>query len=104
MSDNFPSRERKCHHTGFKMSCRQLVTDGVCGKWDYIQGTNPQTGVPVMKWDCSENFTHLMLMEIAKAAHEGTKATLDFRNAALDPEVRARQIEDLKKTKAIEAH
>jgi hypothetical protein len=104
MTDCLPPKERKCHHTGFSKSCRQLVADGACGKWDFIQGANPQDGAPMMKWDCSENFTHFLLIEIAKASHEGTKATLDFRNAALDPEVRARQIEDLKKTKAIEAH
>lgn len=93
--DHLPSKDRKCHHTGFTQSCRSLVADGACDKWSNLQGRHPQTGEPMNKWGCDESFTHLLLLEVAKAAHEGAKATLDFRNAALDPEVRARQVAEI---------
>ena len=90
-----PAKDIGCHRTGFEKDCRVLVTDGRCTRWRHLLGSDPQTGAPLDVWDCLDNHDHVLKLEIAKAAHEGAKATLDFRNAALDPEIRARQAEKL---------
>ncbi len=103
MSDHIPPKDRMCHHTSFEKSCRSLVNDGHCPKWVNLMGTHPQTGEKLNKWGCNEDFTHLLLIEVAKNAYEGTAATLDFRNAVLDPVIRARQAAQLEsETRQIE--
>lgn len=101
--DHIPPKERKCHHAGFAKGCRTLVNSGACAKWTNLQGEHPQTGEKLNKWGCNEDFTHLLLIEVARKAHEGAAATLDFRNAVLDREVRARQVAQLEnETRQIE--
>jgi hypothetical protein len=87
-------------------SCRALVTREKlrCTRWRQLLGRDPQTGVEIDRWDCADNHEMTLQLEIAKACHEGAKATLDFRNAALIPEVRDRQVHQItEELKAIEA-
>lgn len=101
-----PPKDIGCHRAGFTKTCKELVTQDElrCTRWRQLLGRDPQTGKEIDAWDCIDNHDLTLKLEIAKACHEGAKATLDFRNAALIPEVRDRQAQQLtEELKAIEA-
>jgi hypothetical protein len=75
-----PDEKLRCHHTGFKQSCRELVASGKCGRWMQIHGHNPSTGVPVNRYDCVDNWTPLLLIENSQMQRQTGAAVESFRN------------------------
>lgn len=60
---DLPDKEVGCHRTGFAQGCRDLVVSGRCRRWMQIQGANPNTGEPLNRYDCVDNWTPLLLIE-----------------------------------------
>lgn len=60
---DLPDKTIGCHHTGFARKCRTLVTGGTCRRWINIVGVNPNTGEPVNKYDCVDNWGPLLQIE-----------------------------------------
>ena len=61
--------------------------DKVCHKcpmWQCVQGTHPQTGERIDKWDCSLALLPMLMINAAKEAREGAAATESFRNLVAD--------------------
>ena len=77
---DLPSKERKCHHTGFTKSCRRLVTSGQCERWMQIQGTNPNTGEPVNRCNCIDDWTPMLLIENSQMQRQTCASIENFRN------------------------
>jgi hypothetical protein len=77
---NLPDPKVGCHHTGFTKKCHALVTKGLCRRWVQIQGNHPQTGERVSYFDCIDNWSPLLLLEVAQQCRQGGAATESFRN------------------------
>lgn len=75
-----PDKALMCHHTGFSRACRELVADGACGRWLQIQGANPNTGEPVNRYDCVDNWIPLLLIENSQMQRQTGAAVESFRN------------------------
>lgn len=75
-----PDKNLGCHHTGFTRKCRELVAIGECGRWMQIQGHNPNTGEPVSRYDCIDNWTPLLLIENSQQQRQTGAAVESFRN------------------------
>lgn len=71
----FPSKDVKCHHTGFTKRCHDMVVKHRCPKWVRISGNDPQTGEPAERYDCADAWLPFLLVENSKMQHE-TKATI----------------------------
>lgn len=80
MENHIPPKEMMCHHTGFTKSCRDLVTSGKCRRWIQVMGTNPNTGEPVNRWDCVDNWTPMLLIENSQMQRQTGAAVESFRN------------------------
>lgn len=57
-----------CHETGFRHTCAKH--NKRCGKWVFAQGTNPQTGEPVVGYACADRLQYLLLVDLKKAIIE----------------------------------
>lgn len=77
---NLPDKDVKCHHTAFKQSCRELVASGACNRWLQIAGANPNTGEPVNRFDCIDNWTPMLLIENSQMQRQTGAALESFRN------------------------
>lgn len=78
--DMLPDEKVMCHHTSFDKPCREMVVNGRCRKWVQIQGSNPNTGEPVNKWDCVDAWLPFLLIENSQMQRQ-TGASIDsFRN------------------------
>ena len=51
-----------------------------CRFWVQVQGTNPQSGEPINKADCSMSWTPMLLIENTKINRETGAAIESFRN------------------------
>ena len=71
-----------CHLTGFEKSCRSLVTrsKNCCKRWMQIQGKDPNTGQPVNRWDCVDNWGPLLQIENSQQQRQTAAAIESFRN------------------------
>jgi hypothetical protein len=80
--DNLPPPDMGCHLTGFQTSCRSLVTrkKNCCRRWMQIQGHNPNTGEPVNRFDCIDNWTPILLIENSQMQRQTGAAVESFRN------------------------
>ncbi len=54
MTGVHPDKEIRCHHTGFKKRCFDMVTKYKCRKWVAVQGNDPQTNAPLQLFDCAD--------------------------------------------------
>lgn len=75
-----PPDKKRCHHTGFKKSCRGLVTKGYCDRWMHIQGTNPNTGESVNESKCVDDWMPLLTIENSQQQRQTGAAVESFRN------------------------
>jgi hypothetical protein len=75
-----PDKDIGCHNTGFTRKCRDLVASAECKRWLQIAGNNPNTGEPVNKWDCIDNWTPLLLIENSQQQRQTGAAIESFRN------------------------
>lgn len=75
-----PDKTKMCHRTGFEKSCRNLVADGVCTRWMQIQGNNPNTGEPVNRYDCVDDWVPLLLIENSQQQRQTGAAVESFKN------------------------
>lgn len=68
----------KCPHTAFKKKCVDLRA--WCPKWVHIMGLDPNTGDPVDCFDCSDQWTPTLTLEVAKEVRQSAAAVESFRN------------------------
>ena len=77
---DLPAKELGCHRTGFAQDCRELVTSGKCNRWIQIQGHDPNTGQPVNRCDCVDNWTPMLLVENSMVQRQTGAAVETLRN------------------------
>src|SRR3990167_9858227 len=75
-----PDKEIGCHLTGFKEKCHKLVSSGRCKRWIQVQGTNPNTGESINRYDCVDNWVPLLLIENSQMQRQTGAAVESFRN------------------------
>lgn len=75
-----PDPKVKCPATGFKKSCRAIVTACDCPKFVSIKGKDPQTGAEVERFGCVDSFLPLLLIENAQMSRQTGAAVETFRN------------------------
>lgn len=75
-----PDAKVKCPATGFKTSCRKIVTDHDCPKFVKISGVNPNDGQPVDKYGCIDSFLAMLLIENSQQQRSTGAAVESFRN------------------------
>jgi hypothetical protein len=75
-----PDAKIKCPHTGFKQSCRAIVSKHDCPKFVKICGVNPNDGQPVDKFGCIDSFIHMLLIENSQQQRQTGAAVESFRN------------------------
>lgn len=75
-----PDEKIMCHHTGFKVSCREGVTKHNCPKWTQVLGANPQTGKDMNRYGCADSFLPLLLIENSQMQRQTGAAVESFRN------------------------
>ncbi len=77
---DLPNKGVMCHKTGFSKSCRELVTDEACNRWMQIQGNHPNTGEPLNKSMCTDDWIPILLMENSQMQRQTGAAVESFRN------------------------
>jgi hypothetical protein len=77
---DLPSKERMCHHTGFKESCRELVASGKCERWMTITGQLPQEDTVTSHSMCIDDWGPFLMMENSKCQRSTSVAVESFRN------------------------
>lgn len=80
---DLPSKDKKCHHTGFSKGCRALVANGSCDRWKAIHGESRTTGLPSEMWACIDDHAFTLQLNMIAAAQGGQAATESFRNEVL---------------------
>ncbi len=81
---DLPDTKTMCHRTGFTKSCRKLVVGEKCKRWMTIAGANPNTGEPVNKSDCVDNWTPLLMIENSQQQRQTAAAIESFRNEMVE--------------------
>jgi hypothetical protein len=81
-----------CHETGFEKDCRDMVVNRRCRKWIQIQGTNPNTGESVNRWDCVDAWFPLLLIENSQMQRQTGAAVESFRNEVVRANQQACQV------------
>ena len=84
-----PPENVKCPYTGFKTACRKLALD--CPKFVQLQGNNPQTGDPISKYGCADQFIPLLLIENSQMQRQTGAAVESFRNEMVKGNAESRQ-------------
>lgn len=84
-----PNDKIGCHHTGFKQKCFKLVSDGLCNRWTQVLGINPNTGENINRWDCSDNWLPVLLIENSQQQRQTAAAVESFRNDSVKRDDRA---------------
>jgi hypothetical protein len=79
-----PDKKVMCHETGFTKSCFEGVTEHLCQKWIHILGADPQTGVQIDRFGCSDRFMHMLLIENTLAQNQTGAAVESFRNEVVE--------------------
>ena len=75
-----PDAKVKCPATGFKTSCRAIVSKHDCPKFVKIVGTNPNDGQKVDKFGCVDSFLPMLLIENSQQQRATGAAVESFRN------------------------
>ena len=75
-----PDKDKMCHHTGFKVSCFEGVTEHSCAKWTHLAGKNPQTGLDFDRYGCADSFMPLLMIENTMRQNQTAAAIESFRN------------------------
>ena len=90
---DLPDKDTMCHRTGFNKSCRELVVGEACKRWLQIQGNHPNSGEPLNKSMCNDDWLPILMMENSQMQRQTGAAIESFRNevvaqnAALIPEL-----------------
>lgn len=63
-----------------------------CAFYVSINGTNPNTGEVINKWDCSVSWMPFMMMEASQKANQAAAAVESFRNEMVDAQVKNQQL------------
>lgn len=75
-----PDPKVKCPATGFKTSCRAIVSKYDCPKFVKICGVNPNDGQPVDRFGCVDSFLPMLLIENSQQQRSTAAAVESFRN------------------------
>lgn len=75
-----PDAKVKCPATGFKTSCRSVVSKHDCPKFVKISGVNPNDGHPVDRYGCVDSFLPMLLIENSQQQRSTAAAVESFRN------------------------
>ena len=84
MSELLPKPDMGCHRTGFDKNCRDLVASGRCKRWMQVVGADPNTGEPVNRFDCVDNWIPILLIENSQQQRQTAAAVESFRNEMVD--------------------
>jgi hypothetical protein len=74
-----PDKKIKCPYTGFTKTCFDGVTKHSCPKWIHVRGTDPQGG-EVNRYDCSDAWLPMLLIENSQQQRQTGAAVESFRN------------------------
>lgn len=83
MSDKnypLPDKEIQCPYTGFKKSCREIVSKHTCPKYMNLKGKNPQTNEDMDQWACSDTLLPFIHLQTDMRAFQLLAATEELRN------------------------
>lgn len=75
-----PDPKVKCPATGFKTSCRAIVSKYDCPKFVKICGVNPNDGQQVDRFGCVDSFLPMLLIENSQQQRSTAAAVESFRN------------------------
>lgn len=89
---DLPDPKIGCHRTGFTKKCRKLVTDGICNRWMQIAGNNPNTGEPLNKCDCIDNWGPVLMIENSQQQRQTAAAIESFRNEMVVSNAKGRNL------------
>lgn len=78
--NHLPDKNIRCPATGFGRTCREIVVDCDCPKYVQIRGTNPNSGEPVDRFGCVDNFIPMLLIENSQQQRQTGAAVESFRN------------------------
>jgi hypothetical protein len=84
-----PDKDIGCHRTGFQKTCRDMVVKHNCRLWCRIAGVNPNTGEQIDKYDCSDAFMPLLMIENSQMQRQTGAAVESFRNEVVAANERA---------------
>lgn len=79
-----PDKNIKCHETGFAKTCLSIVSKGQCRKWVRVDGTNPNNGEPVHRFDCVDALMPFLMIENSQQQRQTGAAVESFRNKVLE--------------------
>jgi len=77
---DLPDKDLKCHLTGFEKSCRQLVCDGACKRWKFLEFRDGDKLIP--SWDCIDNHAHTLQKLTVFSIQSNSAAVESMRNEA----------------------
>ena len=77
---DLPDKDVMCHKTGFSKSCNKLVSSGKCNRWMQIQGSDPNTGEPVNRHKCVDDWIPMLLIENSQMQRQTGAAVESLRN------------------------
>lgn len=78
-----PDKKVKCPYTGFTKTCFDGVVKHSCPKWIKMVGTNPNTGISIDEYNCSDAWTPILLIENSQQQRQTGAAVESFRNEML---------------------
>ena len=88
-----PNTVSRCHRTGFKRKCYDLVSSGKCTRWLPVTGTNPNTGEAINDSKCSDDWLPIMLMENSRLQKEAISEIEALRKEVANPPPMKLQLE-----------
>lgn len=75
-----PDKKIKCPYTGFSKTCFDGVVKHSCPKWVKVTGSNPNTGEMLDKYDCSDAWVPMLLIENSQQQRQTGAAVESLRN------------------------
>jgi len=81
-NDYLPDEKIRCPYTWFEKTCREIVSDCTCPKYQFMPFEDPTTDPPrqINKWGCVDGYLHLILVDAVRQQHQTGAAIESFRN------------------------
>lgn len=75
-----PDEKTGCHRTGFAKTCRQCVIEHGCQLWDFVAGTDPNTGDKLNRYMCLDKLNKHLQIESLQHLNEVGAEIHELRN------------------------
>lgn len=75
-----PEEDIKCHRTGFKKSCRDMVVKCKCRLWIGIPVTDLDSKKEFMQWDCGDTWNVFLGKENSQMQSQTVSSVDSLRN------------------------